>query len=167
MGPSRYPSRLSGQRQGLPITISGPSTRHTMISPTAPYDTAFASTATLKPAIFNTDNELKALEGTPANESSYTLWDMGQDHTPILFKRIRPRFKKAPTSGSHFHAYRDVLGEDDISSGERLFRAVRSIMSKRLGGIKFATPIPGIWRFWELMLSSKAGAKSEPCPRRP
>ncbi len=85
--------------------------------PTAPYDTAFASTATLKPAIFNTDNELKALEGTPANESSYTLWDMGQDHTPILFKRIRPRFKKAPTSGSHFHAYRDVLGEDDISSG--------------------------------------------------
>ena len=84
--------------------------------PTAPYDTAFASTSTYKPAIVDSNDKIQRLEGSPANASSMTTWDIGQDGTPTLVTRIRPRFKRSPTTGTQTYMYKDNLGDTVTTS---------------------------------------------------
>ena len=85
--------------------------------PTAPYDTAFASTTTLKTAVFVTNNRLSALEGSPANDCMMRTWDFGIDGAPTLLTRVRPRFKKAPLTGSQTHIYQDIEGGSEATNG--------------------------------------------------
>jgi hypothetical protein len=83
--------------------------------PNAPWDTAFASAGTYKPAVVGTDNTVYKLEGV-GNNSYYTTNQYGVDGNPLVVTRIRPRFKTAATTGAQVHTYTDQLGTAETTS---------------------------------------------------
>ena len=66
--------------------------------------------------IVDSNDKIQRLEGSPANASSMTTWDIGQDGTPTLVTRIRPRFKRSPTTGTQTYMYKDNLGDTVTTS---------------------------------------------------
>jgi hypothetical protein len=83
--------------------------------PAIPYDSEFWVAQANKTAVFNTSNRLQTLD-EPASSMSISTWSIGDDSRYSFFKRLRPRFKKYPTSGTLINAYRENHGDDWVSS---------------------------------------------------
>lgn len=83
------------------------STYHSL--PDSPYDSAFVSADTAKPAFFDTSHILKTLDGT-AISGSITTGDVGDDTAFTCVNRVRPRFITIPSSASLTNYYRNLLG---------------------------------------------------------
>jgi hypothetical protein len=88
------------------------------------YDTAFLGSTTSRPAIFDTNHEVKTLTG-PAGVSSFTTGDYGDDSQFNTLTRIRPRFLTAPTTARLTNYYKNNMGDSltadtttDLSSGK-------------------------------------------------
>jgi hypothetical protein len=80
--------------------------------PDAPYDTAFGSGGTFRPAVIDATNTIYKLEGT-GNPTYYTTGNVGIDGGVTVVTRIRPRFKVVPTTGNQEHRYADILGSTE------------------------------------------------------
>jgi hypothetical protein len=78
--------------------------------PDAPYDSAFASAASINAAYFSTTHVLNTLTGTP-DASSFTTGDFGDDGVSSFMTRIRPRYIINPMSASLTNYYRKNLGD--------------------------------------------------------
>lgn len=96
--------------------------------PAAPYESAFVTEGTFKPAVLGNqiDNSgttishvILTLEGVGADCSLRTAY-YGQDGIYSLIERVRPRFKTFPTTGTQVHTYVSNLGETDSTSAESL-----------------------------------------------
>jgi hypothetical protein len=77
--------------------------------PDAPYDSAFVSADTAKPAFFDTSHVLKTLDGT-ATSGSITTGDIGDDSVLTCITRVRPRFITTPSSSMLTNYHRSTLG---------------------------------------------------------
>lgn len=83
--------------------------------PEISYDSPFWTSATFVPAIVNTSNAVRALNGEPG-ASSLTTGDVGDDVSLSLLSRITPRFLTTPDSGSLTAYHRNTMG-DDLNEG--------------------------------------------------
>jgi len=83
--------------------------------PAIPYNDAFWVAKTESPAIFNTSNRLQTLSEA-ASSMSVSTWSMGSDEQYSFLSRLRPRFKKAPTSGELVNSYQEDHGGTWVSS---------------------------------------------------
>lgn len=83
--------------------------------PSLSYNSSFWTSAFPIPAIFNTSNQLRTLDGTPGT-STYTTGDIGDENVWSMVYRVRPRFLTSPSTGSMVNYYRENLG-DSLSTG--------------------------------------------------
>ena len=82
--------------------------------PSIAYDNPFWSSVTRKSGVFSTGGRLQTLDGNP-DSGSLTLWVMGADDRYSFFKRLRPRFVKAPTSATMTNSYQEDAGGTWVS----------------------------------------------------
>lgn len=77
--------------------------------PAIPYDSPFWSASTTVLAYVSSSNYLTSLSGSAASMNLVTGW-YGDENAIQLCRRVRPRMRSAPTSGTIRHEYRDELG---------------------------------------------------------
>lgn len=83
--------------------------------PAIPYNSNFWLATSAKTGIFGTDKRLKKLS-EPASSMSITSWSIGDDQQYSFLKRVRPRFKKYPSSGTLINSYQEDHGDSWTSS---------------------------------------------------
>jgi hypothetical protein len=89
--------------------------------PELSYGEAFESAGIPSPAIFDSANTLKTLDGNTVNSSVSTTW-FGDDDRYTLITRFTPRFSASPDSGTGFTYYRYELGDTPpLSAGNNPF----------------------------------------------
>lgn len=79
------------------------------------YDSPFWLARSQLPAIIDDTHTLRSLSGV-AGSSSLTTWDIGDDDTYSLLRRVRARYAQSPTSASLTAYYRDT--GDALTQGE-------------------------------------------------
>jgi hypothetical protein len=79
--------------------------------PAISYDTAFSSSDTPKPSVFDIGHNLTVLSGTPT-ASSMTTGDFGGDELYTMVDRVRFRFLRNPDSGQMTNYHRHDLGSN-------------------------------------------------------
>jgi hypothetical protein len=83
--------------------------------PDLPYDTAFAVSGTRQPSIVDTSHKINTMTG-PADASSITTGDYGDDQLYTTLSRVRPRFLTAPSSATFTNYYKHNLS-DTLTTG--------------------------------------------------
>ncbi len=77
--------------------------------PSISYDSAYWTAIKDNLAIFNSSNRLQTLSEA-ASSMSISTWSMGADEQYSFLSRLRPRFKKAPLSGTMVNCYQEDHG---------------------------------------------------------
>lgn len=83
--------------------------------PSVTFDSPFWLTGARSFAVVNTSHQIQTLSGASAS-SSMTTGDVGDDHVFSLLKRVKLRFKTAPTSATFQHYWKNESG-DSLTAG--------------------------------------------------
>lgn len=78
--------------------------------PTLSYDSPFWLADSTVPAIFDTAHTLQSLTGNPGT-SSWVTGDIGDETEWTFVRRVTPRYRSTPTSGSMTNYYKTTLSE--------------------------------------------------------